>query len=443
MRKNYNTLLVFLLIMAQSILGIGAGAAALLNTSRKALPASVYVEELSLGGMSYTSAQKKIESSYSEKFEKGTIRLEVEKGKTYEIPFSQINAGIDVEATLQSVGTVKSIRDIPVLFHSFFGHSKHVLQPVIRFDEGKLRQVLLGLSEDIYIPPVDARISYKDHVIHKQAETSGIALNVSNAVDIIRMQLSADPWGTVLLSGDKNYELQSVEPSEKLKEYDDIQQVLAEYTTEILDDELIGSIDFAVNSINGVIMPAKTDTGDPQVFSFVECLRSKSDSFENDNEGYDQVASTLYAALLSAGIPYGSITRMAHKLEVDYIEPGLDAWISGNAGDLRFSNPFGNKLAVFAQREANKVRVVIAGNIGDKNEDYEIHTEITQRFAPPVYNIENSSLKLGEMIVLNPGKEGIAVEVYVNGERIYTDTYEAEKKIVQIGPGTNWNNDNK
>jgi vancomycin resistance protein YoaR len=150
------------------------------------------------------------------------------------------------------------------------------------------------------------------------------------------------------------------------------------------------------------------------------------------------VASTLYAALLSAGIDKSSITRLAHKIPVEYIEPGLDAWISGNGGELKFSNTLGHKLAVFAEMEDERFVVRIAGNAEDKKQELALKIDIVERSSPPVMNVENSSLKKGEKVVQDPGREGIRVNVYRGGELIGTDTYAAVKKIIQIGPGTEW-----
>lgn len=442
MIKTRKTLIVFLLIMIQSALAITAGVVVLFNVSLKAVPTGVYVEELSIGDMSYPDAVKAVEADYKDKFENKSLKLEVEQGETYEIPFSQIDADVDGNATVHSLKVLNGIKDIPVLLNSYFGHSKPVLRPVIKFNESKLRKALLELSDKIYIAPSDAEINYKDNKIDKKAETGGISLNVSNAVDVIRNQLLTDLWVSVKFTRSPNYELQAVPPSKKLRDYDEIQQVLAEYSTKIVDEELSECIELAIDTINGAVLPAAGSEG-AQEFSFVEWLKNENADFENDSEGYDQVASTLYAALLTAGIPADSITRLAHKLSVDYIEPGLDAWISGSAGDLKFSNPYGHKIAIFAQLEDGRVKVVVAGSMSDKKEKYEIKTEITQRFAPHVYNVENSSLKPGEKVVLNPGKEGVMVNVLRNGEFIYNDKYEAEKMIVQIGPNTDWKNIDK
>ena len=56
--------------------------------------------------------------------------------------------------------------------------------------------------------------------------------------------------------------------------------------------------------------------------------------------GICQVSSTLYAAMLTAGLP--ATERHPHSLDVGYIPVGMDATISGNALDLRFTNIFDN-----------------------------------------------------------------------------------------------------
>lgn len=442
MSKTRKTLLIFILVVVQSAVAISAGISALYAVSQKSLPPHVFVGDLSVGGMGYPEAVKKVETAYDGKFKLDTIKIETEKG-TFEIPYSQINAKIDNSAMQDSFSEINSPAGIPQLFNAYFGDAMPVIKPAVTINEGKLREALLELADKLYVTPVDAVIDYKDGIIERKSETNGVSLNVANAAELIGKQISENPWKPVKFKRAGNYELQAVSPEIKLKDYEEIQQVLAEYSTNIADEALTDSIELAVNSINGIVLPAAVKGNKARMFSFVEWLMTENADFDNDNEGYDQVASTLYAALLSAGVPADSITRLPHKLAVDYIDPGLDAWISGNAGDLRFVNPFGHKLAIFAQMENGRIKVIIAGDINDKKENYKITTEITQRYKPAVYNVENKSLKPGESIVLNPGKDGIAVNLYINGEFIQSDKYESEKAIVQIGPGTEWKNEGK
>ncbi len=443
MNKTKNTLLIFLVILVQSTLAVAAGVFVLFSTTLKTVPAGIFVEGLSVGGMTYNEAIIDIEKYYEDKFGREKLLLQIENKGEYKIPFSQIDTRVDGDATIEPVRSNRGIKSIPYVLSSFFGHSKPTLQPVIKFNEGKLRIALLELSEKIYVAPKDAEISYKNGIIEKKAETNGMTLNVDNTVDVIRKQLSNDPFGNVELRCNNNFELQAVAPDIKLKDYDEIQQVFSEYSTKISDEELFASIKLATDTINGVIISGNGDAGQSGTFSFVKCLKDGNANFENDNEGFDQVASTLYAALLSSGIPFDSITRLQHRLSVDYIKPGLDSWISGTACDLKFTNTFKNKIAVFAQTEDNQVKVVIAGSITDKQEKYEIRTEIVQRYSPSVYYVENRNLKPDEKIILSSGKEGVKVNVFRNDKLLGTDEYEAEKAIVQIGPGGNWKSSDK
>ncbi|HEX2944717.1 MAG TPA: VanW family protein [Clostridia bacterium] len=441
MVKNRKTPLIFLLIAIQSTLAVIAGVAVLYSESMSRVPAGVNVDGISVGNKPYSKAITEIESAYTDKLKSDSLILDIEGSTPVKVPFSQIGAAIDGNATLQPLSSLKSAREIPELLDFYFTSKNKDIRPVIKYDEGKLRTVLAELSEKLYIKPENADISFKDGTVRKKADTSGLKLNVNNAADIIRKQLSVEPWKPVALTKLNNYVLQTVNADITMKDFDDIQQVLGEYTTEISDGELGDSIVTAVDSINGTIIPQKSEKN--SVFSFVEKLKEKDSNFNNDNEGYDQVASTLYAAMLTAGLPKDSIKRTPHTLAPDYIEPGLDSWISGDSDDLRLSNPYPNKLAIFARTDGNSVTVVIAGSMGNKKEDCSISTEVIQRYTPAVYYVENSSLKSGEKIVLNPGREGITINVLRNGELISTDQYEAEKSIVQIAPGTDWENDNK
>lgn len=443
MIKSRKTPLIFLLIMIQSTLAITAGVVVLFSASMKDVPPNVFVGGLDISGMPYSEAAVMIESEYSERFQSNVLKLNVENGKSYEVPFSQIEADLDGNATIAAVNTINGIRDIPKLLQLYFSNSGTELSPVIKFNESKLRMALVEISNDVRIEPVEAKIYYSTGTVEKIPDTAGVTLNVTNAVEIIKQRLSEDPFAAVTLDGANGYVLQPVNAAVTMKDYDDFQQVLAECTTTVIDDELLEDVRFAAEAINGVILPAAAEGGIPSEFSFVECLRNAKANFENESDGYNQVASTLYMALLSAGIPKDSIIRIPQEFAADYISAGLDAWISGDAGDLKFTNPFSHKTAIFTEFREGRITVALAGNMKDKKEDYKITTEVIQRFKPSVVYVENSNLTPGERIILNPGKEGVMVNVYRNGELISTDEYKAEKSIVQIAPNSNWNQESK
>jgi len=432
-KKTGSKVLIFLLILVQSLLAMAVGVAVLFSASGRDVPVNVYAGDLDIGGKGYEEAARAIEADYEARFATQHIRLTADGDQIYEIPFTSIDATVDGMATIEPLMSMDGIKDIPRLIRTHFGNHTTVLAPVVKFNESKLRMKLIELSESIRKEPVNARICYKDGLIEKEPDDPGVSLNVNNAAELIRRQLSADPFAVIDLRAGKA--LDTVYADVTMKDFDTIQVVLGEFSTSIKDPALNGSIESAVERINGIMLAPRGDAAGSSEFSFVETILSGNPDAAFD-EGFCQVASTMYAALLKAGIPAENITRLPHKLTVDYIEPGLDAMVAADAYDLRFSNPFSNTLAIYAVKKGTVVTVAIAGNRDDRPDRSVVSTQTVNRSSPPVYYVENRDLAPGEQVVLDPGREGVTVRVYRNDDLISTDTYEAVSSIIQIGPQT-------
>ncbi len=74
--------------------------------------------------------------------------------------------------------------------------------------------------------------------------------------------------------------------------------------------------------------------------------------------GICQVSSTLYAAMLSAGLP--ATERHPHSLVVNYIPVGMDATISGSVKDLKFTNVFAEPICIHASADYGVLTVSIS-----------------------------------------------------------------------------------
>lgn len=74
--------------------------------------------------------------------------------------------------------------------------------------------------------------------------------------------------------------------------------------------------------------------------------------------GVCQVSSTLYAAMVYAGLP--ATERHAHSLPVDYLPAGLDATIAGNYMDLKFTNIYSQPLVIYASAQGGTLTVTLA-----------------------------------------------------------------------------------
>lgn len=71
--------------------------------------------------------------------------------------------------------------------------------------------------------------------------------------------------------------------------------------------------------------------------------------------GICQVSSTLYAAMLNAGLP--ATERHPHSLSVTYIPEGMDATVSGSSMDLKFTNIFAEPLQIQASADQGTLTV--------------------------------------------------------------------------------------
>lgn len=123
------------------------------------------------------------------------------------------------------------------------------------------------------------------------------------------------------------------------------------------------NVELAAQRINGVVV----QPGQSFSFSATILPRTAANGYvvapiyisgqrgEGRGGGVCQVSSTLYAAMVSAGLP--ATERHAHSLPVDYLPEGLDATIAGNYLDLKFTNTFAQPLLIQAQAEGGTVTV--------------------------------------------------------------------------------------
>jgi hypothetical protein len=136
-----------------------------------------------------------------------------------------------------------------------------------------------------------------------------------------------------------------------------------------LDEGSWHNVSLAASLLNGVVVPAGGE------FSFLKVvalgrgryLPGKSFSggrvIKSVGGGYCQVSTSLYNAVLLAGLPVAE--RYPHSFYDEseaYVEPGRDAAVSGQAGaDFKFLNATGAALTLTATALDGRVAVQIYG----------------------------------------------------------------------------------
>ncbi|MEM9075258.1 MAG: VanW family protein [Myxococcota bacterium] len=139
--------------------------------------------------------------------------------------------------------------------------------------------------------------------------------------------------------------------------------------------------------------------------------------------GVCQVASTLHAAALKAGL---RVDARPHSRPSSYISLGLDAAVSYPALDLVITNPHDFPVQFRVHAEEGEVRAEL---VGDERFDVEVGRRVLGRRGFGQRVVEDASLAPGEQVVAQEGIRGARVEV--------TRTFASgavERRVVQYPP---------
>lgn len=169
--------------------------------------------------------------------------------------------------------------------------------------------------------------------------------------------------------------------------------------------------------------------------------------------GVCQVSTTLYVALIRAGIPFSAITRQNHSIPSTYVPKGLDATVDSGHIDFKFKNTTNSPIYIFAYSTVNKKRsryrdltVSIYGAALEEGLSYDLRSVNIEELEPgePIisYN-KKETVDFNQVTV--EARTGYVVDVYrdtymngkvVSSEKLYEDRYEAvtEKRIVGTQP---------
>ncbi len=130
----------------------------------------------------------------------------------------------------------------------------------------------------------------------------------------------------------------------------------------------VHNVSLAASRINGILVkPGETFSfnealGDVSAFTGYEqaYIISGGKTILGDGGGVCQVSTTLFRALLNAGMPI--VERTGHAYRVGYYEqnspPGMDATVYGPAPDLKFTNDTANYILIEASADPKHYSLV-------------------------------------------------------------------------------------
>lgn len=443
MTKHKKSILIFSIILLQTIAASAAGFAINYALSHNTLPAGTEVSSVDLSGLDMSQAAEMLENKHGNGLGTREVSIRIDE-KLYTFEYGDIEGRLDVGATVRLLFDRNHRTSVARIFSNAPAISEGI-KPVISFNEGKLRRLLEEIADDIQVEPKDASVTLQVGLIDKKPGSSGTALDIEQTVKILRGGMDGSN-GQVFVLDASSGALRSIAPSVLLQDLKEIEDVISVFTVKAGSGKWDSDILAAVEAIDGSFIKAKGNNRTSESsFSFIDCLDKAGVLKPDANNGFDMAASALYAALLKLPLADGAFSRTPHENTVDYIDAGLDAAVLEGKYDLKFNNTMDNPIAVMAEYRDGSINVTLAGSLSDSGMASSLSTEIVQKIEPGIVTLENRDMKKGEINVLMQGREGAVVNVYrvnqgISGEEmkvlLYHDTYKPVNIIREAGPGT-------
>lgn len=151
-----------------------------------------------------------------------------------------------------------------------------------------------------------------------------------------------------------------------------------------------------------------------------------------DGGGVCQVSTTLFRAVLNAGLPITK--RRPHSYRVSYYEqnakPGLDATVYSGDVDLRFVNDTGHAVLIHAKADSKRTYMFIElyGTSDGRTTEIVDHKTWDARPAPPPLYIDDATIPKGQVRQVDFAASGIRASFRnlvrdKDGQLIRDDTY--------------------
>ena len=275
----------------------------------------------------------------------------------------EIDYGFDeklIASQAISVGRSSNLlSNISLIIQSY--SSGIILPPAYRYDEPKILTILSPIIQEINYAPVDAVFTFQNGKVtaFKHSE-NGQVIDFSGLNSMLKSKFAK-------VTSAKKPEVLNIEiPVKTLKPKITTEEVnnlgikdLLASGTSLFRGSIPGriyNINLASERLNGILVkPGETFSfnnalGDVSAFTGYKqaYIIQNGRTVLGDGGGVCQVSTTLFRALLDAGLPITE--RNAHAYRVSYYEqdspPGLDATVYSPTIDLKFKNDTGNYILI-------------------------------------------------------------------------------------------------
>lgn len=276
----------------------------------------------------------------------------------------------------------------------------------------------------------------------------GIEVNIEKSANAVASYMQNEWDGkeaTVAL------EAEIVEPKGSEEELAKVKDLLGSYNTNFSSsssgraknvrngaEKINGSIIYPGDefSVHDAVVPFNAENGYELAGSY-----ENGTTVETYGGGICQVSTTLYNAVIRAELEITE--RFAHSMIVSYVEPSMDAAISGEYKDLKFKNNTDAPIYIEGYTDGGIICFNVYGEeTRDPNREVSFVSETTGQTDPGVQYVADGSLPIGTISTQQQAHVGKKAKLWkvvtVNGkeesrEEFNSSTYQASPKIIRVG----------
>ena len=439
--KNSNKKIYIVLAIILSILLLFVGIL-FANINGDKICKNTYINNVNIGKLTKKQASDKLNKIYN--IDKINFKY---NDRVFKLSPEKIDFYYDIDKTVNEAYSLNRngnfLEDLKKTIKSLIGQ-KNITNLSIKYNSNKFKSYMKDISKDIDISMENAELKIEGYNnIKIKSDVEGIDLDIEK---------SMNNSITELKKGNSSIDLvvNKIKPNVTEENLKNIDTVLGTYSTKF-NSSVAGrshNIALAAKSTSEVLlMPGES-------FSYNKHTgnRTISNGYKNApvivqgvvqegvGGGVCQVSSTLYNAVLYAGLEIESIKN--HSIPSSYVDKGRDATVSYGSIDFVFKNNLSYPVYVKNSVYGNNVTCTIYGSSKDKQK-IEILTNTDSVSEAPIKKVDDPTLPKGEEKKLESGRNGYTVSTYriykdSNGnllkkEKVYVSYYPKKQGVVAVG----------
>jgi vancomycin resistance protein YoaR len=393
-------------------------------------------------------AQRKVTAALRQRQLKPLALLQ-HGNNTWAVPWDAVGGGADSAQLVRkayAVGRTGSL--LQRMQEQFLAmHGGTAIPLGLTADLEKLRAIVVNAAQAVDREPVEAAIVETGANLKVSADQPGLRTDVAATVQKVAQGVSAGSAVPIPM-------VVAQKPAAILaKDLQGIDKLIASFSTtfDTSDENRSQNIFIASEALSGALIKSG------EIFSFNDRVGlrlpergyltaptlSSSGVVMDWGGGVCQVSSTLYNAALLAD--FSVVERSAHYQPPSYVPLGQDATVADGQIDLKLKNARTHAAYVRSISEAGRLEIRIYGKMEGNATAVLIESTEKTVHVPQTIMKQDPTLPLGMEVVESEGRNSFVVTVQrikkqgareISREKISTDEFDGENRIVRVGTRT-------